>query len=72
MADAARQVEALDILVNNAGISLDTASAPDGTDVDTFRRTYETNVFGVATVTSSRSTDGRRQGRVGESPRSPA
>jgi NAD(P)-dependent dehydrogenase (short-subunit alcohol dehydrogenase family) len=53
IADAARQVEALDILVNNAGISLDTASAPDGTDVDTFRRTYETNVFGVAAVTNA-------------------
>lgn len=41
---------ALDILVNNAGISLDTGSTPDDTDIDTFRRTYETNVFGVATV----------------------
>jgi len=53
IATAARQVEALDILVNNAGISLDTALAPDGTDVDTFRRTYETNVFGVAAVTNA-------------------
>jgi NAD(P)-dependent dehydrogenase (short-subunit alcohol dehydrogenase family) len=53
IADAARQLEALDILVNNAGISLDTASAPDVTDLDTFRRTYETNVFGVAAVTNA-------------------
>jgi NAD(P)-dependent dehydrogenase (short-subunit alcohol dehydrogenase family) len=53
IADAARRVEALDILVNNAGISLDTASPPDGTDIDTFRRTYETNVFGVAAVTNA-------------------
>jgi NAD(P)-dependent dehydrogenase (short-subunit alcohol dehydrogenase family) len=56
IAEAAQQVQALDILVNNAGISLDTASAPDGTDVDTFRRTYETNVrlpmpCGVRTTT---------------------
>lgn len=31
-------------------ISLDTGSTPDDTDLDTFRRTYETNVFGVAAV----------------------
>jgi NAD(P)-dependent dehydrogenase (short-subunit alcohol dehydrogenase family) len=46
-------VKALDILVNNAGISLDTASAPGDVDVDTFRRTYETNVFGVVAVTNA-------------------
>jgi NAD(P)-dependent dehydrogenase (short-subunit alcohol dehydrogenase family) len=53
IAEAARQLKSLDILVNNAGISLDTASPPDGTDVDTFRRTYETNVFGVVAVTNA-------------------
>jgi NAD(P)-dependent dehydrogenase (short-subunit alcohol dehydrogenase family) len=53
IAGAAGQVEALDILVNNAGISLDTGSAPGATDVDTFRRTYETNVFAVAAVTNA-------------------
>jgi NAD(P)-dependent dehydrogenase (short-subunit alcohol dehydrogenase family) len=53
IADAARQLQVLDILINNAGTSLDTASAPDYTDVDTFRRTYETNVFGVAAVTNA-------------------
>lgn len=53
IAEAARQVETLDILVNNAGVSLDAALAPDGADVDTFRRTYETNVFGVASVTNA-------------------
>ncbi|MGH2860993.1 MAG: SDR family NAD(P)-dependent oxidoreductase [Solirubrobacteraceae bacterium] len=47
IADAAREVERLDILVNNAGISLDTASAPDGADTDTFRRTYETGLAAV-------------------------
>jgi NAD(P)-dependent dehydrogenase (short-subunit alcohol dehydrogenase family) len=53
IADAARQLEALDILVNNAGISLDTSAAPDDIDIDTFRRTYETNVFGVVAVTNA-------------------
>jgi NAD(P)-dependent dehydrogenase (short-subunit alcohol dehydrogenase family) len=63
IAGAARQVEALDVLVNNAGISLDTASAPDGTDIDTFRRTYETNVFGVAAVTNAFLPQLRRSGK---------
>ena len=49
---AARQVGALDILVNNAGISAD-ASTPDKEDADTFRRVYETNVFGVVAVTNA-------------------
>lgn len=53
IAGAVRQVPALDILVNNAGISLDTAHAPDQTDVETFRRTYETNVFAVVAVTNA-------------------
>lgn len=53
IADAARRVESLDILINNAGISLDTASKPYDTDIDAFRRTYETNVFGVAVVTNA-------------------
>ena len=33
----------LDVLVNNAGIALD--GVPGGVDVDTLRRTYETNVL---------------------------
>jgi NAD(P)-dependent dehydrogenase (short-subunit alcohol dehydrogenase family) len=53
IAEAARHVDALDILVNNAGLSLDTGSAPGDADVDTFRRTYETNVFGVVAVTNA-------------------
>lgn len=52
IARAVRQLDALDILVNNAGISLDTTTPPEDTDVDTFRRTYETNVFGVVAVTN--------------------
>jgi NAD(P)-dependent dehydrogenase (short-subunit alcohol dehydrogenase family) len=50
--DAARQVEDLDVLVNNAGIMVD-GHAPPEADVDSFRRTYETNVFAVLAVTNA-------------------
>jgi NAD(P)-dependent dehydrogenase (short-subunit alcohol dehydrogenase family) len=53
VAAAAASVPKLDALVNNAGISLDTGSVITETDLDTFRRTYETNVFGVITVTNA-------------------
>ena len=53
---AARQIESefgrLDVLVNNAGIALDTG--PSSTlELDTLRRTFETNVFGVFAVTKA-------------------
>jgi NAD(P)-dependent dehydrogenase (short-subunit alcohol dehydrogenase family) len=50
--DAARQIDTLDILVNNAGISGDGKPA-DQEDAGTFRRIYETNVFGVVAVTNA-------------------
>ncbi len=53
IARAAASVPELDVLVNNAGISLDTGARVTETDVDVFRRTYETNVFGVAVVTNA-------------------
>ncbi|MBB5159586.1 SDR family oxidoreductase [Saccharopolyspora phatthalungensis] len=49
---AAAQVDRLDVLVNNAGISVSLAP-PTGTDVEEFRRTYETNVFAVVAVTNA-------------------
>ena len=52
IAAAASQVGELDILVNNAGIGDDPRSAPDS-DVDGFRRIYETNVFSVVAVTNA-------------------
>jgi NAD(P)-dependent dehydrogenase (short-subunit alcohol dehydrogenase family) len=52
IAAAARQVEALDILVNNAGIGDDPRPAPEA-DADSFRRIFETNVFGVVAVTNA-------------------
>jgi len=52
IAAAARQVGTLDILVNNAGISGDGETA-DRDDAGTFRRIYETNVFGVVAVTNA-------------------
>ena len=49
IAEAAGQVGALDILINNAGISGDGKTA-DREDIGTFRRIYETNVFGAVAV----------------------
>jgi NAD(P)-dependent dehydrogenase (short-subunit alcohol dehydrogenase family) len=42
----------LDVLVNNAGIH-DGGAPATGLDLDTFRRVYETNVFGVVAVTNA-------------------
>lgn len=52
IAAATGQIEVLDVLVNNAGINLG-ADPATTTDVDTFRRTFETNVFGVVAVTNA-------------------
>jgi NAD(P)-dependent dehydrogenase (short-subunit alcohol dehydrogenase family) len=52
VAAAAARVTELDVLVNNAGIS-DAGQAPTETDIDTLRRVYETNVFGVVAVTNA-------------------
>jgi len=53
IAAAARQVPGLDILVNNAGISSGAPKLVTEEDPDTFRRVYETNVFGVVAVTNA-------------------
>jgi NAD(P)-dependent dehydrogenase (short-subunit alcohol dehydrogenase family) len=52
IAEAASQIGTLDILVNNAGISGEDKT-PDQEDAGTFRRIYETNVFGVVAVTNA-------------------
>ena len=49
---AASGVHRLDILVNNAGIMVSSA-APAEASVAEFRRTYETNLFGVLAVTNA-------------------
>ena len=43
----------LDLLINNAGISRDRPHAPTELPADRLRETYETNVFGVVTVTNT-------------------
>jgi NAD(P)-dependent dehydrogenase (short-subunit alcohol dehydrogenase family) len=53
IAAAAATVPELDVLINNAGISLDTGAPLTETGVEVFRRTFETNVFGVVAVTNS-------------------
>jgi len=52
IADAAAQIQDLDVLVNNAGVMIDGNRATEA-DVDSFRRTYETNVFGVIAITNA-------------------
>ena len=57
IAAAARLIEAgygrLDILINNAGISRDRPHPPAELPVAALREIYETNVFGVVTVTNA-------------------
>lgn len=53
IAGAAATVSELDVVVNNAGISLDIATPVTEADLDVFRRTYETNVFGLIAVTNA-------------------
>jgi NAD(P)-dependent dehydrogenase (short-subunit alcohol dehydrogenase family) len=56
-ADAAMQIEErydrLDILVNNAGIAGGFSGAPSEATADDMREVYETNVFGVVSVTNA-------------------
>jgi hypothetical protein len=52
IAAAAGRVQDLDILVSNADIMVDGKPATEA-DADSFRRTYETNVFGVVAVTNA-------------------
>jgi NAD(P)-dependent dehydrogenase (short-subunit alcohol dehydrogenase family) len=49
---ATTRVDRLDVLVNNAGIS-PSLTPPADAEVEEFRRTYETNVFGVLAVTNA-------------------
>lgn len=52
IARAAAEVDRLDVLVNNAGVSPSLAPPAD-TGTEEFRRTFETNVYGVAAVTNA-------------------
>jgi NAD(P)-dependent dehydrogenase (short-subunit alcohol dehydrogenase family) len=52
IATAAERVRQLDVLVNNAGIG-DAGERATEVDIETLRRVYETNVFGVVAVTNA-------------------
>lgn len=52
VAHAVESVGVLDVLINNAGIMTD-SQPPTTADLESFRRTYETNVFGVVAVTNA-------------------
>ncbi|MFI5615748.1 SDR family oxidoreductase [Amycolatopsis sp. NPDC051903] len=52
IAAAAARVDRLDVLINNAGVMVDSRT-PAEAEVASFRRTYETNVFGVLAVTNA-------------------
>jgi NAD(P)-dependent dehydrogenase (short-subunit alcohol dehydrogenase family) len=43
----------LDILVNNAGIALDMGQKPSEVDMQTLRKTFDTNYFGLIAVTQA-------------------
>lgn len=58
IAEAAREVERkhgrLDILINNAGILIDDATRkPSEQSLEVWRKTYDTNVFGLVAVTQA-------------------
>ena len=53
VAAAAKQIETLDVLVNNAGVSPAEGRPAQDENADTFRAVFDTNVFGVVTVTNA-------------------
>jgi NAD(P)-dependent dehydrogenase (short-subunit alcohol dehydrogenase family) len=53
IAAAARRFEVLDVLVNNAGVSPAEPRPAQDEDLETFRRVFDTNVFGVVAVTNA-------------------
>ncbi len=55
----------LDILVNNAAVALDMNQKPSEVDMQTIRKTFDTNFFGVVSITQAllpliRKSDGGR------------
>jgi NAD(P)-dependent dehydrogenase (short-subunit alcohol dehydrogenase family) len=51
--DLTNRIDHLDVLINNAGIPGSIPQPVLTTDIDTFKKVYEVNVFGVARVTKT-------------------
>jgi NAD(P)-dependent dehydrogenase (short-subunit alcohol dehydrogenase family) len=51
VAKAVAEIDRLDVLVNNAGVTVEWGIAPEDVTAELLRKTFEVNVFGVATVT---------------------
>jgi NAD(P)-dependent dehydrogenase (short-subunit alcohol dehydrogenase family) len=52
-AEIGKKTDVLDVLINNAGINGGMPQSALGATIDQFRTVYETNVFGVVSVTQS-------------------
>ncbi len=52
-AEIGKKTEVLDVLINNAGISGGLPQTATGASIDTFKKVFDTNVFGVVRVTQA-------------------
>ncbi len=52
-AEIGKKTDVLDVLINNAGISGGLPQSATGASIDTFKKVFETNVFGVVRVTQA-------------------
>ncbi len=50
-AEIGRKTAVLDVLINNAGISGGLPQTATGTDIEVFKKVFDTNLFGVVSVT---------------------
>lgn len=51
--DIGQKTESLDVLINNAGVSGGMPQSAIHTDIETYKKVYEVNVFGIVRVTQA-------------------